>query len=48
MSNVMVLGGGFCGLSSALMLARDGHEVTVLERDPSPVPANPDRAWESW
>jgi 2-polyprenyl-6-methoxyphenol hydroxylase-like FAD-dependent oxidoreductase len=48
MSKVMVLGGGFCGLSSALMLARDGHEVTVLERDPSPVPADPDRAWESW
>ena len=48
MSNVMVLGGGFCGLASALMLARDGHEVTVLERDRSPVPADPDRAWESW
>ena len=48
MSKVIVLGGGVCGLASSLMLARDGHEVTVLERDPAPVPANPDRAWESW
>lgn len=30
------------------MLARDGHEVTVLERDPEPVPESLDRAWERW
>jgi 2-polyprenyl-6-methoxyphenol hydroxylase-like FAD-dependent oxidoreductase len=30
------------------MLARDGHEVTVLERDPAPVPESPERAWEAW
>jgi 2-polyprenyl-6-methoxyphenol hydroxylase-like FAD-dependent oxidoreductase len=47
-SKVLVLGGGVCGLASGLMLARDGHEVTVLERDPSAVPASPERAWESW
>ena len=48
MSKVIVLGGGVCGLATGLMLARDGHEVTVLERDPSPVPESPERAWEVW
>jgi 2-polyprenyl-6-methoxyphenol hydroxylase-like FAD-dependent oxidoreductase len=47
-TKVIVLGGGFCGLSTALMLARDGHHVTVLERDPAPVPDSPERAWEAW
>jgi 2-polyprenyl-6-methoxyphenol hydroxylase-like FAD-dependent oxidoreductase len=36
-----------CGLSTALLLARDGHTVTVLERDPAePPPAA--QAWQSW
>jgi 2-polyprenyl-6-methoxyphenol hydroxylase-like FAD-dependent oxidoreductase len=30
-----------------MMLANDGHEVTVLERDPAPPPP-PDSAWEDW
>jgi 2-polyprenyl-6-methoxyphenol hydroxylase-like FAD-dependent oxidoreductase len=48
MSHTIVLGGGFCGLTAAMMLARDGRRVTVLERDPSPVPQDPDTAWERW
>ena len=48
MAKVIVLGGGVCGLAGGLMLARDDHEVTVLERDPSPVPNTPERAWKSW
>ncbi len=48
MSKVIVLGGGVCGLAGALMLARDGHEVTVIERDPAPAPESPERAWEAW
>ena len=48
MAKVLVLGGGVCGLAAGLMLSRDGHRVTVLERDPSPLPASPEAAWEAW
>lgn len=30
------------------MLAEDGHDVTVLERDPIPLPDSPARAWDEW
>jgi 2-polyprenyl-6-methoxyphenol hydroxylase-like FAD-dependent oxidoreductase len=48
MAKIIVLGGGVCGLASALLLARDGHEITVLERDADPVPDSVDGAWEEW
>jgi 2-polyprenyl-6-methoxyphenol hydroxylase-like FAD-dependent oxidoreductase len=48
MARIVVLGGGVCGLASGLMLARDGHEVTVLERDTDPVPDSVDGAWGEW
>jgi 2-polyprenyl-6-methoxyphenol hydroxylase-like FAD-dependent oxidoreductase len=48
MTKIVVLGGGVCGLAAGMMLCRDGHEVTVLERDPDPVPSSPDEAWERW
>jgi hypothetical protein len=31
-----------------MLLRRDGHEVTVLERDPAPVPESREDAWEGW
>jgi len=46
-ATLVIIGGGIAGLSSALLLARDGHQVTVLERDPAePTPA--DDAWDDW
>ena len=48
MARIVICGGSVLGLASAMMLARDGHEVTVLERDPAPVPASAHEAWESW
>jgi 2-polyprenyl-6-methoxyphenol hydroxylase-like FAD-dependent oxidoreductase len=48
MARIVVLGGGVCGLASGLLLARDGHEVTVLERDAAPVPESVEEAWEEW
>ena len=46
--SILIIGGGICGLGAALLLARDGHEVTLLERDPDPPPDSPQRAWEAW
>jgi flavin-dependent dehydrogenase len=47
MARIVMIGGGVVGLSAALMLGRDGHEVTVLERDPAP-PPSPGAAWAEW
>lgn len=47
MAGIVICGGGVCGLAAAMLLAKDGHEVTVLERDPAP-PPSPDEAWEVW
>ena len=42
---IAVIGGGVAGLGAAHFLARDGHDVTVLERDATPLPATPAEAF---
>ena len=48
MSAIVVCGGSVIGLASAMILARDGYNVTVLERDAGAVPGSADEAWELW
>ena len=47
MAKIVVTGAGIAGLTTAMLLARDGHEVTVLERDPES-PPDPTTSWENW
>jgi hypothetical protein len=47
-ASLLTCGGSVIGLSTAMLLARDGHHVTVLERDPAPPPVDPADAWKRW
>src|SRR5215470_1999538 len=48
MARIVFLGAGVAGLGAAMLLAHDGHEVVVLERDAAASPAEPAEAWEVW
>lgn len=37
-----------CGMAAAMMLADDGHDVTLIERDPEPPPPDAADAFDSW
>jgi 2-polyprenyl-6-methoxyphenol hydroxylase-like FAD-dependent oxidoreductase len=43
---ITIIGGGIAGLASALDLGRQGHRVTVLERDDTPMPETADEAFD--
>ena len=47
MARIVQVGGGIVGLANAMLLAKDGHDVAVLERD-SAAPVDPSAAWDSW
>ena len=48
MPQIVVVGAGVVALGTAMLLAGDGHRVTVLERDPEGPPNDPADAWARW
>ena len=46
--HVIVVGGSVAGLAIAIALTADGHRVTILERDATPMPASHLEAFERW
>jgi flavin-dependent dehydrogenase len=46
--DIAVIGAGPAGLSAAIGLARRGHHVTVLERDPAPDGSDHEEAYRGW
>jgi 2-polyprenyl-6-methoxyphenol hydroxylase-like FAD-dependent oxidoreductase len=47
-ATAVVVGAGPVGLATAMLLAHDGYEVTVVEKDARPVPVSAAGAWEQW
>jgi 2-polyprenyl-6-methoxyphenol hydroxylase-like FAD-dependent oxidoreductase len=48
MADVVVMGGGTCGLATAMLLARAGFEVTVIERDAEEPPPVGEDVFTCW
>ena len=48
MARIAVVGGSVAGLAAGIFLARDGHDVVVLERDRAPDAATPVEAFAHW
>jgi flavin-dependent dehydrogenase len=47
-ARIAVLGAGVVGLTTAMLLGNDGHDVVVLERDPTEPQGDPDALWFGW
>jgi 2-polyprenyl-6-methoxyphenol hydroxylase-like FAD-dependent oxidoreductase len=48
MARVGIIGAGVCGLLAGTFLARDGHEVSIFERDPGEPGATAEQSWQGW
>src|SRR3954467_13719869 len=47
-ARVIVMGAGVVGLTTAMLLGNDEHEVIVVERDPTEPIGDPDALWSGW
>jgi flavin-dependent dehydrogenase len=47
-ARIAVLGAGVVGLTTAMLLGKDGHDVVVVERDPTEPDGDPDALWSGW
>ena len=45
---IVVVGAGPIGLAAAILLAADGADVTVIEKDSQATPSSGSEAWEVW
>jgi len=48
MARIVIMGGGLVGLTAGMLLARDGHRVTILERDAARPVGDADELWRRW
>jgi 2-polyprenyl-6-methoxyphenol hydroxylase-like FAD-dependent oxidoreductase len=48
MARIVVMGASVVAMGAAMLLAGDGHDVVVLERDKERPPEDPAAAWERW
>jgi 2-polyprenyl-6-methoxyphenol hydroxylase-like FAD-dependent oxidoreductase len=46
--NIAIVGAGICGMCTGLALARQGHRVTLFERDETPPDGDGDQAFYEW
>jgi len=45
---VLIIGAGIAGLSTALALGASGREIVIIDRDPPPPETSADEAFEQW
>lgn len=45
---ILIIGGSMAGMAAGLLLSRDGHSVTILEREVLPACNSPVEAFERW
>ena len=48
MARIVIMGGGLNGLTAGMLLARDGHRVTILERDAARPAGDAAELWRQW
>ncbi|MGB2482241.1 MAG: FAD-dependent oxidoreductase, partial [Pseudomonadales bacterium] len=46
--NIAIVGAGICGLCCGLALAKQGHQVTLFERDDAMPEGDPDEVFFDW